>query len=274
MSLGIRLRTVCVLIACVGTSCAATEDDYTYDEFRRMVWQEPDTGYYIVDGDELVEDEAGLRAYYDAVLAPASGDGTGDIASTRHGLAVNRINGADDRWTSSRAQNLTYCVSSASFGSRYQTVVNAMANAAAAWENVSGVNYVHDSSQDGNCNAGNSAELFDVRQVSGQPYTARAFFPSNGRSQREVLIDSTAFGNLGRITLTGVLRHELGHTLGFRHEHIRPGAGGVCPEGGSYRALTTYDSASVMHYPQCNGSNSGDLRITSRDASGAASLYP
>jgi serralysin len=29
-----------------------------------------------------------------------------------------------------------------------------------------------------------------------------------------------------------------------------------------------------MHYPQCNGSNNGDLMLTSKDQSGARLLYP
>jgi hypothetical protein len=29
-----------------------------------------------------------------------------------------------------------------------------------------------------------------------------------------------------------------------------------------------------MHYPQCNGTNNGDLVLTSLDKAGAKSLYP
>jgi serralysin len=42
----------------------------------------------------------------------------------------------------------------------------------------------------------------------------------------------------------------------------------------SWRALTAYDSSSVMHCPQCNGTNSGDLVLTALDRTGAGSLYP
>jgi hypothetical protein len=84
---------------------------------------------------------------------------------------------------------------------------------------------------------------------------------------------SHQFGNISPWTLTGVLRHELGHTIGFRHEHTRPEAG-TCFEDNDWRALTQYDSASVMHYPQCNGTQDGDLVLTSADKSGARALYP
>jgi serralysin len=30
----------------------------------------------------------------------------------------------------------------------------------------------------------------------------------------------------------------------------------------------------VMHYPQCNGTNNGDLALTASDKAGAAALYP
>ena len=70
-----------------------------------------------------------------------------------------------------------------------------------------------------------------------------------------------------------MLRHELGHTIGFRHEHTRLTSTG-CYEDAAWRALTSYDASSVMHYPQCNGTQTGDLVLTSLDKSGARSLYP
>jgi hypothetical protein len=115
--------------------------------------------------------------------------------------------------------------------------------------------------------------LFDVNPVNaGGQYIARAFFPSQSRYTRNVLIDNSAFTSGGDPSLTGVLRHELGHTLGFRHEHTRPEAG-TCFEDNSWRTLTTYDQASVMHYPQCNGISSWALELSAKDAQGAALLY-
>ncbi len=84
---------------------------------------------------------------------------------------------------------------------------------------------------------------------------------------------SDSFGNIAPWTLQGILRHELGHTLGFRHEHTRPEAG-TCFEDTAWRALTAYDASSVMHYPQCNGTQTGDLVLTDLDRQGATALYP
>jgi serralysin len=260
------------VIGCAGSSSGP--DVLTYDEFVAQAYVEPETGMYIVNGDEIIEDEAGMRAAYDAFLdsVSAAADRADGYATIEQGLIVNRVSGRDDKWSTSAAANITYCVSSSSFGSRYSTVVSAMNSAAGAWEGTARVNFVHSSSRDGSCSRTTTGVVFNVRQVSGSGFLARAFFPSSSRSAREVLIDSSAFSP-SRYTLAGILRHELGHTLGFRHEHTRPEAG-TCFENNSWRALTTYDAASVMHYPQCNGTNTGDLVLTSRDRSGARALYP
>ena len=164
-------------------------------------------------------------------------------------------------------------MSSSSFGSRYSTVVSAMNTATAAWEATANVNFIHSSTYDSNCTATQTGVLFDVRQTTDTSFLARAFFPNSSRSGRNVLISTSAFGSIAPWTLTGVLRHELGHTLGFRHEHTRLSSTG-CYEDANWRALTAYDSYSVMHYPQCNGSQTGDLVLTSMDKTGARSLYP
>jgi len=264
-----RLRASTVLFATLLSACAVADDeDLSWEMFNLMIYQEPDTGYWVVNGDELVETPDALRAFYDDLIASS-----GDIVSSQAPLIVNQVKNRDDRWSDAAAQNITYCVSSSSFGSRYSTVVNAMNNATGAWENVANVNFVHLSSEDANCSGQNRNVVFNVRQVAGQAYLARAFFPSSSRRAREVLIDSSSFGNISPWSLTGILRHELGHTLGFRHEHTRPEAG-TCFEDNNWRALTAYDSSSVMHYPQCNGTQNGDLVLTNLDKSGAHSLYP
>ncbi|MBZ4417895.1 M57 family metalloprotease [Myxococcus sp. RHSTA-1-4] len=242
----------------------------SFEEFRAQAWREPDTGIYVVDGDTPVLGEEGLRELYQDYVRDARGEEALELGTQRAPLIVNVVNGADDRWGYPRQRNIPYCVSTA-FGSNYNTVVQAMAQAAAAWQQVN-VRFQHRSDQDGACNASNANVIFDVRPVSGQSYLARAFFPSYPRASRNVLIDSSSFGNNAPWTLTGILRHELGHTLGFRHEHTRPESR-TCFENNSWRALTAYDAASVMHYPQCNGSNRGDLVLTGSDVSGAYALY-
>lgn len=90
---------------------------------------------------------------------------------------------------------------------------------------------------------------------------------------RTVVLTVAAFAK-GPLSLRGVLRHELGHVLGLRHEHIRyPGTS--CTENTHWRAVTQDDSNSMMHYRHCLGSTSyGDLVMTATDAAGLRQLYP
>ncbi|MEJ7598304.1 MAG: M57 family metalloprotease [Kofleriaceae bacterium] len=276
-----RFSTV-VLALGLGVGCSSNTtttdlpETLTYDEFKAQAFQEPGTGNFIINGDELVESEEAMQSLYDSYLQSVSdaADRADGLATIQQGLIVNRVGGVDDKWSASAAQNITYCVSQKGFGSRYSAVVSAMSSAAGAWESATGggVNFVHDSSQDGNCTSRNRNVVFDVNQVTTSQYLARAFFPSSSRRSRNVLISTSSFGNIAPWTLAGVLRHELGHTIGFRHEHTRPESG-TCFEDTSWRALTAYDSSSVMHYPQCNGTNNGDLVLTNSDKTGAAALY-
>jgi len=264
--------SLALLAALALAGCGGSPPDgaVSWEAFRAAAYQETDTGMFITNGDELAESEDLLRAAYERYRAEAEQP---ELATDRSALIVNLVNGQDDRWSATQAQDLTYCVSQSSFGSRYATVVSAMETAASAWEGSGRVNFVHVATQDGSCTSRTAGVVFNVRQVRTPQYLARAFFPSTSRNGREILVSISSFGNISPWTLAGVLRHELGHTLGFRHEHTRPEAA-ACFEDTSWRALTAYDSSSVMHYPQCNGTQTGDLVLTSLDRTGAGTLYP
>jgi hypothetical protein len=270
----IKFRSLALLagVSVLGTACGpesapADTKPMSWEEFRANVYQEPgEDGVFIVDRDIPLASEAELREFYENYVL---GHGPDTHAGE---LAVYYSGGKDVKWSASQAQNLTYCVST-KFGSNYNAVVSAMASATAAWEASAKVNFVHVSAQDGNCTNRNSAVVFDVNPVNTTQYLARAFFPNTSRRSANILIAGDSFGNISPWSLTGVLRHELGHTLGFRHEHTRVSSTG-CYEDAAWRGLTPYDSASVMHYPQCNGSNKGDLALTTADKQGASILYP
>jgi hypothetical protein len=265
----LKFRSMALLVGVtlVGSACGAPEESapetnaVSYEEFRAQAHQD-ELGGFIVDGDIRLLGEAQLREFYEQAVKGERQDG----------LAVYYSGGQDIKWSSSAALNLTYCVST-KFGSNYTKAVNAMNTATGEWEAASNVNFIHVSSQDSNCTNRNNNVVFDVNPVTTAQYLARAFFPNYPRRDRNILVASSSFGNISPWTLTGVLRHELGHTIGFRHEHTRLTSTG-CYEDSAWRGLTPYDSSSVMHYPQCNGTQTGDLVLTSYDKSGAKALYP
>lgn len=247
------LVTACV----VDDSPQYASNAVAYDEFMAKVYKEPWVdGVYIVNGDTPVAGEKQLMEMWQQM---------------QHGqLAVDTTGGNVNKWSDTQKRNLTYCVSN-SFGANKAKVVEGIRQATEnGWEKFANVNFVYLSAQDANCTATNNNVVFDVRPVSGASYAARAFFPNQPRSQRNVLIDSSQFGP-NAWKMENLMAHEIGHTLGFRHEHTRPEAG-ACFEDRNYQALTAYDSGSTMHYPACNGTNR-TMAFSTLDAQGAAALY-
>ena len=250
-------------------------DFVSYEEFRESLYCEEGLDLCIVERDVPLIGEEALRDYYDRVVHSE--------APSPNALTVMNTNGQDAKWDMQTRMNLTYCVSD-TFGNRKQFVVDAMDDAALAWEGTASIDFKYVSSADSNCTTSNSSVLFNVAPADpSSSYLARAFFPNYPDSYRSVLInlssyDSTksAGGEIGRnLTMTGILRHELGHVLGFRHEHIRPEAQAYkCAEDDNYRPITPYDSESVMHYPQCNGDGDWSLTLTQSDRQGATQYYP
>jgi hypothetical protein len=263
----LALASAAVLAATMtaGTpAVAATDSDIpTFSQFHAQTYKDVDQ-QYIVNGDEPVATTGDLKDFYESMVG--SPEKTMD-----NGLVVNTVGGVDDKWSATQAKNLTYCVST-KFGSSYTNVVNAMAAGAGQWEAASkGVNFTHLSANDSSCTTRNNAVLFSVEPTNTTQYIARAFFPSTADRSRNVLVNATSLMNSGSWTPSNILAHELGHSLGFRHEHTRPEAG-TCFEDNNWRPLTPYDSSSIMHYPQCNGTSS-DLSMTATDRQGIVALY-
>jgi hypothetical protein len=241
----------------------------TFQEFKASTYQDLD-GQYIVNGDEPVDGTGALKAYYESMVGPVQKVIPNGLVAN-NGLVVNTVGNKDDRWSDAKVADLTYCVSN-KFGKRKAAVLRAAAQGAALWEGASSaIDFVRVPGAEKKCTVQNKSVVFPIQPTASTQFIARSFFPSSPDARRNVLANPVSLLNSPDWSPGNILGHEFGHVLGFRHEHTRPEAG-VCFEDLNWRPLTDYDSASIMHYPQCNGT-SLDLSFTATDAEGVAALY-
>jgi hypothetical protein len=188
-------------------------------------------------------------------------------------VAAKKPNGALDYWDAGQ-RTLTYAIDRNSFKDpqRVALVETHIKQAVADWEAACtpeqncDLKFVlrHDPKPTHHNNT------FIVKQVNAQGlFIAAAFFPSYPSAKRFVSIDPSFFTT--HYDKTGVLRHELGHVIGYRHEQIR-NIPGCKQEGVQWVPITPYDPHSVMHY-MCGGGGTLSLQLTDLDKRGHVKAY-
>jgi hypothetical protein len=208
-------------------------------------------------------------------------------------LIVNVEGGKATYWADPAKRTLRYAVMRASFpdNAKFQLALADMAAASGEWvaacptcglkfEHVPELDIIADPLEYVDALTKDTIRFVVIfSDVSGanpnDGYIARAFFPDSPAHLRSIILDKSYFDQVppqSKFTRVGVLRHELGHVLGYRHEHIR-GEAGCWSEGGQWKPLTPYDGKSVMHYPCGAASARGDLVLSETDKAGHRNQY-
>lgn len=274
------VRWLLVASTLTGAACATDLDQQsgavarhmTFDEYAASLPVDEHTGAFVVDGDILAYDRSELTNYYAAYLYGTA-------------LTLNQVSSSvDSKYSATDAMTLTYCVSD-DFGSDKAMVRDTLAAAAQEWMDATKiaprdrptVQFIYDSDEDDDCTHDNDKVFFNVSPSSSKKFDAASFFPHWKRERREVFITKAAIKPYKGRTFLGVLRHEIGHMLGFLHEHVA-GPATPCPEQDTtWRSLTEYDVPSVMHYrdvtDECLNSGTADYALTTLDNAGARCIY-
>jgi serralysin len=267
--------------AVLGSACASSAEggvdavahDVTFDEFVASLPVDEETGAFVLEDDILVYERSELTDYYAAQLFGTA-------------LTLDETSaGVDNKYSVAQATQLTYCVSD-SFGTNKEVVRDTFAAAAQEWMDATKiaasdsptVRFRYLSAEDRNCVPGNINVFFNVSPSTSSKFDAASFLPHYSRGKRQMLITSRAMTPYKERTFLGVLRHEIGHILGFKHEHINKSAT-PCPETDTaWRPLTEYDLPSVMHYRNirsgfCKNSAAVDYVLTTLDNAGVRCAY-
>jgi hypothetical protein len=246
-------------------------DDVVFDAFLRKlpsltVGTETKRTYYILEGDLLLTREQVRSSIQSYAKAPRPLLSSGE-------LKVMMENGIPVFWPPEN-RLLTYAVDRRSFASQadYNTVVANMVAAQTAWVNVCphecGLKIDHRAEFDDDPRL--DAVTFVVTYSSNKTaFIASAFFPNDPLFKRFLIVGPSYFTT--QFDKVGVLRHEIGHILGYRHEHIS-GVPGCYWEDNNWKALTSYDKRSVMHY-FCGDGGTLELDLSDTDRAAHKALY-
>lgn len=187
-----------------------------------------------------------------------------------------------------QALSLKYAIDFSSFKgnkNEYHQVQDEFYQAREDWENLCGVSFFYKVEMDERIENGfvpkETFFIIERSQTNYNGFLASAFYPfSNSQNRRIILYPK--FFECSIEKRLGVLRHEIGHILGFAHEQKRSFKD--CALDGSsaedndlmatdYIAFGPYDSLSIMHY-NCDKEGPDNNVFSAQDSISALMFFP
>lgn len=219
-----------------------------------------DGAYYVVEGDLLLTDDE--IAGYLSLTSRLKEFGF----LQEGGLMVNINDGEDDYYKTPESRRLTYSVDRQSFGAQqYEQVTADLAQAAKEWQESCpgcGVTFTQTEARDARPSHEGANFVVRAHDAKGV-YLVSAFFPHEPPERRYLNIDPRYFNLASKAERVAVLRHQLGHILGYRHVQPRDIAG-CYYKGGTFLSLSKYTGNSVMGY-FCSGDTALAQKLTDAD---------
>jgi hypothetical protein len=238
--------------------------------------------YYIVQGDERITEQDLFMHWTNYVYKDRAKLG---IDTSGFGRNQNKMILGQDRSGNSLnwppGTKLKFSVTRSSFPNLklYQQARNEFLIAAKDWEGLCNVKLEYHPEKDGAPNSLAPPIGLNFTLVHGtlgptdsRDVLAVAFYKNE--PYRKIHVFPAYFENRA-VSRSGVLRHEIGHVLGFRHEHISPDAPVEClgmEAIGKAKPLTPYDYNSVMHY-MCGLFDNTQMIFTRKDTIGSQRIY-
>ena len=246
----------------------------TYDEFLAMLEPAPMGGYLLESDIWLADDDSAAR-YYESTFLGQTEKSVVNLASG----TIQNPGTWDER---PRPLDIRYCFQGTDWnGQQIDTdgdgnpeytspnLVTTRNNLQAGinqWQEVANIQFTYVSSQDGNnCSTTGPNAVDFIVDHYGTGTIAIGPFPSNTLAQQVFWVPP------GGLTSANWGAHEVGHTLGFRHEFVQKG---TCQtETNDYYPLTHYDNTSTMDYSDCPNQFVSGLPVSRWDAVGAWRVY-
>jgi hypothetical protein len=259
------------------------DDPALFDAVKMLLPRYPAPGsddeYFVFEGDILLNEIQLKRALRTSGRSPQPAPTT----AQRPELVGDVRDGAFNFWRTAKERHLTYAIDRNSFGhlsdsqANYEEIREEFAVATRAWVEICpecGITFQHLTQNDNTSSPGR--QTFIIRQVSSGQFLAHSFFPHDVINKRYVDID-TSLSHETRLMSIAVLTHEIGHILGYRHEHLRNKDlhdVGVCVwQDETWKPITeSYDPCSVMHY-HCHHLGPTIPQLTRLDIAAHRSLY-